>query len=186
MFAEDDAQMLDALHAVGAGAAVQMLASRIADQVDIYWLWDTTLLAALRAAGAGDTIRALSAYVTEQVWIEAPDDVAELLAELREAGSADAVQALLARGPARLVAIDASQPFRPGYQRAFARLLTALRAAGAAEAERDLARRAADAGMFGLFLGARPDEAARYRSGREPGGAPSPPWNWLEPGVSGL
>ena len=42
--------------------------------------------------------------------------------------------------------------------------------------------RAADAGMFGLFLEARPDEAATYRFGREPDGTPSPPWTWSEPG----
>jgi hypothetical protein len=46
---------------------------------------------------------------------------------------------------------------------------------GAAAAVRSLALRAADAGMFGLFLEARPDEAATYRFGREPDGTASPP-----------
>ncbi len=49
------------------------------------------------------------------------------------------------------------------------------------------ALRAADAGMFGLFLEARPGEAAAYRFGREPDGTPSPPWSWSERGgVPGL
>jgi hypothetical protein len=86
------------------------------------------------------------------------------------------------------MAIDASQPFRPDRQWAVARLLEALREAGAVEAAvRTLARRAADAGMFGLFLEARPDDAAAYRFGREPDGTPSPAWTWSEPGsVPGL
>ena len=86
------------------------------------------------------------------------------------------------------MAIDASQPFRPDRQCAVARLLVALREAGAAEAAvRALALRAADAGMFDLFLQARPDETATYRFGREPDGTPSPPWTWSEPdSVSGL
>jgi hypothetical protein len=73
------------------------------------------------------------------------------------------------------------QPFRPGYQRAVARLLAALREADAAEAVRILAARAADAGMFGLFLEVHPDQAARFRFGREPDGTGSPSWHWSEP-----
>jgi hypothetical protein len=84
------------------------------------------------------------------------------------------------------MALDASQPFRPDRQWAVGRLLVALREAQAAAAVRTLAWRAADAGMFGLFLKARPDEAVTYRFGREPDGTPSPPWVWSEPdGVSG-
>ena len=99
----------------------------------------------------------------------------------RAAGAGDAIQVLLARDPGRQAAIDASQPFRPGYQRAFARLLAALREAGAAEAVQALATRTADAGMFGLFLEVHSDEALRYRFGREPDGTPSAPWSWSEP-----
>ena len=104
-----------------------------------------------------------------------------LLEELGRTGAGDAVQALLARDPGRQLTIDASQPFRPGYQRAVARLLAALREADAAEAVRILAARAADAGMFGLFLEIHPDQANRFRFGREPDGTGSPPWPWLEP-----
>jgi hypothetical protein len=79
------------------------------------------------------------------------------------------------------MAIDASQPFRPDRQWTVAWLLVALREAGAEAVVRTLAPRAADAGMFGLFLEAQPDEAAIYRFGREPDGTPSPPWTWSEP-----
>ena len=113
--------------------------------------------------------------------LDDPQGVARLLEELGRTGAGDAVQALLARDPGSQLTIDASQPFRPGYQRAIARLLAALREAGAAEAVRILAARAADAGMFGLFLEVHPDEAARFRFGREPDGTGSPPWHWSEP-----
>ena len=77
-----------------------------------------------------------------------------------------------------------------------ARLLAALRAAGAGEAAGVLARRAAGAGIFGLFLADRSDEAVRpggsdpdravsYRYGCEPELAPSPPWRWTPPDPGG-
>jgi len=113
--------------------------------------------------------------------VDDPQGVARLLDELGRTGAGDAVQALLARDPGRRMTIDASQPFRPGYQQAVARLLAALREAGAAEAVQTLAARAADAGMFGLFLEVHSDEAARFRFGREPDGTGSSPWSWSEP-----
>jgi hypothetical protein len=61
---------------------------------------------------------------------------------------------------------------------AVARLLEALGAVGAGDAVTVLAARAANAGMFDLFLEACPGEAARYLSGREPDGAPSQSWTW--------
>ena len=129
----------------------------------------------------------LASRAADGASLDDPQGVARLLDELRRTGAGDAVQTLLARDPSRQLAIDASQPFRPDRQWAVARLLVALREAGAAEAVRTLALRAADAGMFGLFLEARPDEAATYRFGREPDGTPSPPWTWSEPdGVSDL
>lgn len=158
------------------------LASRAAGQAGLDDLPSVArLLTALRAAGADAAARTLAARAAYTASLSDAEGVARLLEELGQSGDGDAVQALLARAPGRRVAIDASQPFRPGYPRAFARLLAALRAAGAAEAERDLASRAADAGMFGLFLSTRPDEAASYRFGREPDGTPSSPWNWSEP-----
>ncbi len=60
-------------------------------------------------------------------------------------------------------------------------LLGALDAAGASEAVTALAHRAANAGLFHLFLEVHPDGAASYLSGREPDGAPSQSRKWQEP-----
>ena len=108
--------------------------------------------------------------------------VARLLEELRAAGTGEAVAALLARNPAGQVAVGSDQPFRLTRRRHVARLLAALHAAGADDAARVLARRAAEAGLFGLFLETYPDEAPGYRFGREPDGEPSPSWTWQPPG----
>ena len=165
-----------------AGDAVHALASRAAHGVSLDDPRTVArLLEALRAAGADDAIRILAARAARGASLDDPQGVARLLEELGRTGAGDAVQALLARDPGSQLTIDASQPFRPGYQRAIARLLAALREAGAAEAVRILAARAADAGMFGLFLEVHPDEAARFRFGREPDGTGSPPWHWSEP-----
>jgi len=189
------AQLLEELRLAGAGDAVRALASRAVDGVG---LDDpravARLLEALRAAELEDAVRALASRAGRGASLRDPQAVARLLGELRRIGAGHAVQALLARDPGRQMVIDASQPFRPGQQRAVGQLLDALREAGAgagpgaeagaAEAARTLALRAADAGMFGLFLEsleARPDEAAAYRLGREPDGTPSPPWSWSEP-----
>ena len=64
------------------------------------------------------------------------------------------------------------------HPRAVAYLLQRLREAGVIDA---VAARAANAGMFDLFLEVRPDEAISYRFGREPDGAPSQSWRWQEP-----
>jgi hypothetical protein len=56
-----------------------------------------------------------------------------------------------------------------------------LSEAGAADAADALAARAADTGMFALFLERHPDQAALFRYGREPDGTPSQPWTWQEP-----
>jgi len=177
------ARLLGELRAAGADAAVGELASRAVQGVS---LDDpgiiARLLAALRAAGLEDAVRALASRAAHGASLHDPKGVARLLDELRRTGAGDAVQTLLARDPGRQLAIDASQPFRPDRQWAVARLLVALREAGAAAAVRTLALRAADAGMFGLFLEAQPDEALTYRWGREPDGTPSPSWSWSEPG----
>ena len=57
----------------------------------------------------------------------------------------------------------------------------ALGEAGASDAATALTARAANAGMFDLFLKVRPDEARSYLSGGEPDGAPSQSWKWQEP-----
>lgn len=107
--------------------------------------------------------------------------MARLLDELRGAGAGEAVRVLLARDPAGQTRVDADQTLGGGRRRTVARLLGALRAAGADDAVRHLATRAADAGLFGLFGDAYPEEAAGFRFGREPDGAPSSPWTWQPP-----
>jgi len=142
--------------------------------------WDLArLLDELRAAGAGDALRALLATrAATGARLEDPAGVARLLEELRTAGAGDAVRALLARDPAGQVSLGPDQ--QPGV----GRLLATLRAAGASEAAGALAARAADAGMFDLAT-----DRARYPFGREPDGAPAPPWHWAEllpdPGAAG-
>jgi len=185
----DMAWLLEQLLAAGAGDAARALLDRDpGGQADLDDLRDVArLLAALRAAGDYDAARVLAARAVRdapQVSLADPGAVGALLTELRDAADHDAAGALLDRDPARQARLD-----RP---RDVARLLAALRAAGAGEAAGVLARRAAGAGMFGLFLadrseeaarpgGADPDRAVSYRYGCEPELAPAPPWRWAPP-----
>jgi len=106
VFPEDVAQLLEALHAVGAEAAVQALAARLAEQ-DFYFPWYAPEPArALHNAGASEMLRVLSAQAVADVPIDDPEAVAGLLEELRGAGSAEAIQALLDRDPAAQVSVD--------------------------------------------------------------------------------
>ena len=127
----------------------------------------TWVLRALRAAGAADLIQTLAGRVAERAEFCCPLDIAGLLDELDAAG-ADAVRTLLDRDPGGQADTD-----DPGD---IALLLGALRAAGAGDAARVLAARAADAGMFDLA-----GDGTSYPFGREPDGAPSAPWRWTEP-----
>ena len=68
-----------------------------------------------------------------------------------------------------------------GDLRTVAVLLWELREASASDAVTVLATRAANAGMFDIFLEACPDEAANYQFGREPDGTPLQSWEWQEP-----
>ena len=125
-------------------------------------------------AGASDAVTALLARdPAGHASLDDPGGVAELLRVLRVAGASDAVTTLLARDPAGHASLD-----NPGGVPA---LLRVLRVAGASDAVTTLAARAANAGMFGLFLAVLPDEASSYLSGREPDGAPSQSWKWQEP-----
>ena len=185
----DMAWLLEQLLAAGAGDAVQALLDRDpGGQAGLDDLRDVArLLAALRAAGDHDAGRALAARAARdapQASLADPGAAAALLAELRVGADHEAARALLDRDPARQARLD--------RLRDVARLLAALRAAGAGEAAGVLARRAAGAGMFGLFLADRSDEAARpggsdpdravsYRYGCEPELAPAPPWRWAPP-----
>ena len=185
----DTASLLEQLLAAGAGDAARALLDRDpGGQASLDDLRDVArLLAALRAAGDYDAARALAARAARdapQASLADPGAVGALLTELRDAADHEAARALLDLDPARQARLD-----RP---RDVARLLAALRAAADHEAAGVLARRAAGAGMFGLFLADRSDEAARpggpdpdpavsYRYGCEPGLAPVPPWRWAPP-----
>jgi hypothetical protein len=202
------AELLEALHTVGAGDAFGALAARAAAAVSLEdGAYAARLLHVLRVAGADEAIQILLARdPVGQASLMFPEDAAQLLEALRAAGAGDAAQALAVRvaDPAqvyhlwdtsvlaalraagawdaiRTVSARVAGQVHIDHPEDVADLLEELREAGAAEAVRALAVRAAGAGMFGLFLEARPDEAAAYRFGREPDGTPSPPWSWSEP-----
>jgi hypothetical protein len=103
--------------------------------------------------------------------------MAWLLEHLVAAGAGDLARALLGRDPGGQAGLD--------DLRDVARLIAALRAAGAGEAAGALARRAAGAGMFGVFLASHPGGAVSYRYGCEPDLTPAPPWRWAPPGTPG-
>lgn len=65
---------------------------------------------------------------------------------------------------------------------AVAVLVSELQRAGARQVT-ELAGRAANAGMFDLFLEVHPDQVFSYRIGREPDGTQSQSWRWQEPAV---
>jgi hypothetical protein len=166
----------------------------------------TALLDELSAAGYGDTAQ-LAQGLAVHFSLENPGGVAWLLHALREAGADDAITALLARKPATraklddpegvilllrelreagadaaaTLAIRAATHTRLAYSGYVVRLLEELRAAGAGDAAATLAVRAANAGMFQVFLDAGLGEAPSCRFGREPDGTPSQPWSWQEP-----
>ena len=180
----DMAWLLEQLRAAGAGDEARALLNRDpGGQADLEDLRDVArLVAALRAAGDHDAARTLAARAARlapQASLADPGGTAALLAELRAAGDDEAARALLTRDPARQARLDRLQEVT--------RLLTALSAAGAGEAARTLAGRAAGAGMFGVFLahhqaGTDTGAAAGYRYGCEPDLAPTPAWRWATPG----
>ena len=154
------------------------------------------LLEVLRWAGASDAACALADRAAAQASLGDPDAVARLLEALRWAGASDAICTLLARDPAAQVSLDKSRhdaqqlkTLRRGGQVGFdndnsrdiIRLLEALREAGASAAVTALTTRAANVGMFDIFLGAHRDKASNYLLGREPDGDPSQSWRWQEP-----
>jgi hypothetical protein len=173
------AWLLEYLLAAGADDLARALLDRDpGKQADLGDLRDVArLLAALRAAGDHDAARALAVRAASnapQASLADPGGTAALLVGLRAAGDHDAAQALLDRDLARQARLDRPQDV--------VQLIAALRAAGAGDAAGDLARRAAGAGMFGVFLACHPGETVSYRYGCEPDLAPTPPWRWAPPG----
>jgi uncharacterized protein YidB (DUF937 family) len=175
------AWLLRTLREAGAEDAVQTLLAR--DPAGHVSIGDPRavedLLRALRRAGAEDedAVRALADRAARHNTLDNPEAVIMLLQMLRQAGEQDAARALAERA-ARHTTLD--------DPRSIARLLQTLRQDGDRDAARALAHRAANAGMFHLFLEVDPDEASKYRFGREPDGTPSQSWEWQEPDRSGL
>jgi len=180
------AWLLEQLLAAGADGAARALLDRDpGGRADLENLRDVArLVVALCAAGDHDAAYALATRAARnapRASLADPGGTAALLAELRAVGDHGAARALLDRDPARQARLD-----RPHE---VARLLAALRAAGAGEAAGVLARRAAAAGMFGVFLADRPDGAdtggaVSYQYGCEPDLTPAPPWQWAPPGTA--
>ena len=168
------AGLLQVLREVGADDAVQTLLAR--DPAAHARLDNASavvsLLRVLREAGADDAVRALLARdPAAHARFNDADNAANLLRALREAGASEAVHTVAAR--AAHVHLD--NPHLVDT------LLQELHAAGADDAAATLTARTANGAMFDLFLKTKPDEAPKYRFGREPDGAPSQPWNWQEP-----
>ena len=143
------------------------------------WASGRCCLHAAADFGAARALAARAARDAPQASLADPGGAAALLAGLRAAGEHEAARALLDRDPARQARIDRPQDV--------ARLIAELRAAGAGEAAGILARRAAGAGMFGVFLayhsnGTNTGGAVRYRYGCEPDLTSAPPWRWAPPG----
>ena len=205
------AELLGALDAAGASGAAAALASRAAGHASLDDPWAVAeLLRALDAAGASGAAAALLARdPAGHASLDDPQAVAELLRALDAAGASGAAAALLARDPAGHASLDDPQAVAwllealdaagasgaaaallardpAGHAslddpQAVAWLLEALREAGASGVVTALASRAANAGMFDLFLEVHPDEAPSYLFGREPDGTPSQSWEWQEP-----
>jgi hypothetical protein len=176
----DTAWLLELLVTAGADEQLRALVDRDpGGQAGLEDLRDVArLIAALRAAGdfgAAGALAARAASSAPQASLADPGATAALLAGLRAAGEHQAARVLMDRDPARQARLD-----RPPD---VARLIAALRAAGAGDAAVILARRAARAGMFGVFLadhstGAGPGAAVSYRYGCELDLTPAPPWRW--------
>jgi hypothetical protein len=176
--AGNTAWLLGHLTAAGTGDLAQALLDRDpGGQASLDDLGDVArLIAALHAAGDTGAARALAARAAAdapQASLADPGGAAGLLTGLRTAGYDEAARALLDRDPARQARLE--------RRHGVARLIAALRAAGAGEAAAILARRAAGAGLFSVYLSAHPDRAASYRYGCEPDLAPAPPWRWSPP-----
>ena len=166
------------------------------------------LLEELREAGASDAVTALAARAAGHASLDNPGASPAAARSCARPGPATrsppcwpatppATPASTTRGPSpscwgscarpgpatRSCPAARDPPATPASttRRAVAGLLEELREAGASDAVTALATRAANAGMFDLFLEVRPDEASSYLFGREPDGTPSQSWNWQEP-----
>jgi uncharacterized protein YidB (DUF937 family) len=131
------AELLDALAAIGADDAVDVLLSRgPASHISMNDAGAVAeLLLALTRAGADDEAGALAARAAAHASLGHASYTAFLLSALANAGETESVNVLLSRRPAAKANLD--------YARGIAELLAALEKAGADDAVAELAARAA-------------------------------------------
>jgi hypothetical protein len=167
------ARLLRALQETGAAEALHALAARVAADADAEATQDVArLLRALHAAGETEAVRTLAARAVEAVEVEEPNDVAGLLTALRAVAADDQARNLLARDPGRRASLE--------YSAGVADLADALHAAGAADALRSLASRAAaqvsledgeyTARLLRVLRAAGEDDAVQVLLARDPAG----------------
>ena len=167
------AWLLRALEETGAAEALHALAARVAADADAEATPDVArLLQALHAAGETEAVRTLAARAVEAVEVEEPYDVAGLLTALRAVAADDQARNLLARDPGRRASLE--------YSAGVADLADALHAAGAADALRSLASRAAaqvsledgeyTARLLRVLRAAGEDDAVQVLLARDPAG----------------
>ena len=168
------ADLMQALHEAGTDDAVAILALRANNHVS---LDDPAgiglLLQNMHTAGRDNIAIVLANRAASDVSLDDPRVITDLLGGMRAAGAYDAIDTLLARDPASHVGLDDPD--------AITLLVDYLDGSGANDAARTLADRAANGGLFGLFLEVYPAEASSYPFGREPDGTPSQSWNWQKP-----
>ena len=168
------------LQLAGDVQAIRALATRVADlSGPDYLAYLAEWLEHFRAGGDEGLRGLLTADRVRHAALGPAGDMAWLLEHLVAAGADDLARALLGRDPGGQADLD--------DLRDVARLIAALRDAGAGEAAGILARRAAGAGMFGVFLayhstGTDTGGAVSYRYGCEPDLTSAPPWRWAPPG----
>jgi hypothetical protein len=129
------------------------------------------LLRALRDAHAVEAAFALAARAAHSSPVDDPREVQTLLAELRYMRAEDAFSTLASRAASNISFNDSG---------GVAGLLKTMRYGGADEAASALAARAANAGLWELSSKADPEKARQYKFGRQPDGAASAPWKWLD------
>ncbi len=129
------------------------------------------LLRVLRDTGALEAALALTARAANDAPVDDPVDVLNLLSEFQYMKAGKAYSILAARAANGVSFNDFPR---------ISGLLKVLRYAGADEAVSVLAARAADAGLWELAIRAEPGRAQQYKFGRQPDGAVSASWKWVD------
>ncbi|MBO3751921.1 hypothetical protein J5X84_38125 [Streptosporangiaceae bacterium NEAU-GS5] len=136
------------------------------------------MLLALRRVGARGAARELARRAAEQAPAHQLRHVHYLLIRLRKMRMLDQARLYGGRVAAEVSLAGSLECEAEDLDQ----LVGELRKIDAGDAADLLIRRATDAGVFWGFLQTRtPTDRERYRHGREPDGAPSPPWSWSAP-----